>query len=468
MIKSTARTGRVFGIILTALVGLYILNVEEPVVVILVHSSPSLNKATNFELKRAIARTWAKDVEDMGASVFFVGEHEGETVMRRPSEFQGRAQSLSRFGPGSSSAKAGAGVAGGVGEGSEYSKEVPLRKMLIPSILENGRADGASGLLKAYYFLYNNTNWYAGPTFQTYPFVLTTDTTHYIHVENLVSTLLSSRPRRLLTMKDDLAFSGAVSEASECSADDFGDRAPPTSATPQNGDNNIAQAHAHWTLSRTHLVSKQLIAMVGPHLHRCVNETAASLMDSGEAFQSCVKEWTSNPLFWKGGYCGRLAALRYQAPSFGSLLGSSAAAYPLRSNFASRKERRGSSLTPQEFEELYRQKQQEQTLEQERQQKEMEKEGQRLVRDRNGEPLKNEDQTERKQQLVQRADDQESEDSRRLLQQLTSSSGSGSAVRWIVGTGLTQPEDFTLIYQSLVAREQVEDEDEEYPEDIDY
>lgn len=126
--------------------------VEEPVVVILVHPSPSLNKAANFELKRAIARTWAKDVEDFGASVFFVGEHDGETVMRRPSEFQGRAQSLStRFGPislGSGSSGAGAGA----DESSElgYSKEEPMRKMLIPSVLENGQADDASGLLKVW------------------------------------------------------------------------------------------------------------------------------------------------------------------------------------------------------------------------------------------------------------------------------------------------------------------------------
>ncbi|KAF9106024.1 hypothetical protein BGX29_010695 [Mortierella sp. GBA35] len=222
------------------------LRVEEPVVVILVHPSPSLNRAENFELKRAIARTWAKDVEDFGASVFFVGEHDGETVMRRPSEFQGRAQSLSmRFmdstdtdsaeegtargknGGNGDAAVAGLG-GGGDGADDDYSKQEPMRKMLIPSILENGQADGASGLLKAYHFLYNNTNWYAGPMLHTYPFILTTDTTHYIHVENLVTTLLSSRPRRLLTMRGDHSFTGSFSEASECSADDFGDKVPPS------------------------------------------------------------------------------------------------------------------------------------------------------------------------------------------------------------------------------------------------
>lgn len=138
--------------------------VEEPVVVILVHPSPTLNRAANFELKRAIARTWAKDAEDFGASIFFVGEHDGETVMRRPSEFQGRAQSLSmRFmdptdGPeegtsgGGGNGDRGGSTAGGAGgsDGAEeeYSKQEPMRKMLIPSILENGQADSASGLLK--------------------------------------------------------------------------------------------------------------------------------------------------------------------------------------------------------------------------------------------------------------------------------------------------------------------------------
>jgi hypothetical protein len=140
--------------------------VEEPVVVILVHPSPTLNRAANFELKRAIARTWAKDVEDFGANVFFVGEHDGETVMRRPSEFQGRAQSLSmRFmdptdgaeeggiGGGGNGGRGG-GTTGGSGDGGvdsaeeDYSRQEPMRKMLIPSILENGQADGASGLLK--------------------------------------------------------------------------------------------------------------------------------------------------------------------------------------------------------------------------------------------------------------------------------------------------------------------------------
>ena len=123
-------------------------------VLILVHPSPSLSKAANFELKRSISRTWAKDVEDLGAGVFFVGEHDGETVMRRPSEFQGRAQSLSsRFGPEDSEAETedGAVAAGGLNSDEEFgfSKESsPMRKMLIPSVLENGQADDPPGLLK--------------------------------------------------------------------------------------------------------------------------------------------------------------------------------------------------------------------------------------------------------------------------------------------------------------------------------
>ncbi|KAG0303001.1 hypothetical protein BGZ98_007063 [Dissophora globulifera] len=467
------------------------LRVDEPVVVILVHPAPLLNKATNFELKRAISRTWAKDVEDFGASVFFVGEHDGETVMRRPSEFQGRAQSFSsRFGPGSLLAKAhaaagGAGGQGGAGQGgpggqggeggSGYAKEEPMRKMLIPSVLENGQADDPSGLLKAYYFLYNNTNLYAGPIFQTYPFILTTDTTQYIHVENLVSTLLSSRPRRLVTMKDDLAFSGSVSEASECSAEDFGDRAPlqsesginhrnhddedvgvdgsdPDSNTTERGSN---QNHAHWTLSRTHLVSKQLVAMVGPHLSNCLNNTAASSMDSGEAFQSCVKEWASNPLFWKDGYCGRLAALRYQAPAPESALSSWGPSSP---SYATRKERRGNPPTPQEFEEFYQLKQEERALELQRQ-------AQRAASGSPGTPAslhsaEGSDET----LLLPRDIEREKEKARKLLKELTSSS-SGSAARWIVASGLTQPEDFTLVYQSLADRE---DEKEEYLEELDY
>ncbi|KAF8974913.1 hypothetical protein BGZ46_009597 [Entomortierella lignicola] len=402
--------------------------VEEQVVVILVHPSPSLNKAANFELKRAIARTWAKDVEDLGASVFFVGEHDGETVMRRPSEFQGRAQALTS-GSGSILAKEVIGAVGGQGDTGE-----PMRKMLIPSILENGQADDPSGYLKAslffifififglaYHFLYNNTNWFAGPIFQTYPFVLTTDTTHYIHVENLVMTLLSSRPRRLLTMKDDSSFSGPLSEASECSAEEFGDRGDDKS-NPNN----------HWTLSRTHLVSKQMISMVGPHLRYCVRDTADSLMDSGEAFKKCVKTWTANPLFWKNGYCGRFSALRYQAPAPGTFSDSDSSP-----SFHNKIQRRSS---PEDFTEFYHIKQQERELEQ--------KGGYEAIADASDVSDIN--------LLKPGAETLNRQRSRKILQQLTSSSPESPA-RWIVASGLTQPEDFALIYQGLSDKEEKED-----------
>ncbi|KAF9915429.1 hypothetical protein BX616_006185 [Lobosporangium transversale] len=488
--KALRVTGVVFAVILTLLLLRVTfrqssferrrsrLRIEEPVVVILVHPSPSINKATNFELKRAIARTWAKDVEDFGAAVFFVGEHDGETVMRRPSEFQGRAQSLSsRFGPGSLMAKEGAEAGAGAGTGgggNGYSKQEPMRKMLIPSVLENGQADNPSGFLKAYHFLYNNTNWHAGPIFQTYPFILTTDTTHYIHVENLVSTLLSSRPRRLLTMKDDTAFTGALSEASECSAENFGDKASPTSSQPSTDEKNSPLDHSHWTLSRTHVVSKQLIAILGPHLRQCIKAAASSTSSAstysqaGEDFQRCVREWASNPLFWKDGYCGRFSALRYQAPAPDSTLRSWGAS-PYSVSYASRKERRS---TPQEFEEFYQMKQQEHTLVKRESQQDggSSSSSSDIDSDRMAESEVESTRSEKKPdgpKLQPRGDSFEG-NPRRLLQELTSSP-SGLQAHWIVASGLTQPEDFKLVYQSLADREEEEEEkEEEILEDIEY
>ncbi|KAF9358526.1 hypothetical protein BGX26_001533 [Mortierella sp. AD094] len=427
MLNNTPRTVRLFGAVFAALVTLLFLRsifhgpsndqgpikfrVEEPVVVILVHPSPSLNKAANFELKRAIAKTWAKDVEDLGASVFFVGEHDGETVMRRPSEFQGRAQSLSsRFGPGSLLAKEGAGAPGETGN----SKEEPMRKMLIPSVLENGKADNPSGYLKA------------------------RDTTHYIHVQNLVMTLLSSRPRRLLTMKDDLSFSGSVSEASECSAEDFGDKAP-----LQNGDDK-ANSNNHWTLSRAHLVSKQLVAMIGPHLRHCVRDADSSLADSGEAFMACIKNWTSNPLFWKNGYCGRLSALRYQAPAPGSFSDSKEPG-----SFNNRIQRRSPPTSPEDFTEFYHVKQRERELE--------------LQRQMGGGPEAAAGVNEANP-LKPRGEALDRQRSRKILQQLTNSSPESPA-RWIIASGLTQAEDFALIYQGLSENEGKEEDLEEEEED---
>ncbi|KAG0376842.1 hypothetical protein BGX24_007139 [Mortierella sp. AD032] len=529
MATTSRRTVRVAGIALSAISLLLLLNtifrhssnnphpiklrVEEPVVVILVHPSPSLNRAANFELKRAIARTWAKDVEDFGASVFFVGEHDGETVMRRPSEFQGRAQSLSmRFmdpedeaeegnnggggirsgGTASGSAISGGEEADGVGE--DYSKQEPMRKMLIPSILENGQADSASGLLKAYYFLYNNTNWYAGPMLHTYPFILTTDTTHYIHVENLVTTLLSSRPRRLLTMKDDHSFTGSFSEASECSAEDFGDKVPPIVAGYQGPTKmRPSSQHTHWTLSGTHLVSRQLVALVGPHLHQCVLNSASATSSSspvnrdssegGEAFQECVQQWASHPLFWKNGYCGRLAALRYDSPTtpvgsvaypsssltqskspISKLPPSTPSASRLAYDAPQRKDRRGilpHPPSPEDFESFYRMKQRERAHLQSEESTTFDND------EESGENRSRND--EDTNSTMDTGDSNEQDDlsitherSRNTIVRTSSAENVADTKHWIIGSGLIQPEDFTVLYQTLIDHETEEtDNDEE-------
>ncbi|KAG0305421.1 hypothetical protein BGZ97_001118 [Linnemannia gamsii] len=489
MATSTRRIIKVAGITLSAISILLLLNtifrhssnnppptklrVEEPVVVILVHPSPTLNRAANFELKRAIARTWAKDVEDFGANVFFVGEHDGETVMRRPSEFQGRAQSLSmRFmdptdgaeeggiGGGGNGGRGG-GTTGGSGDGGvdsaeeDYSRQEPMRKMLIPSILENGQADGASGLLKAYHFLYNNTNWYAGPMLHTYPFILTTDTTHYIHVENLVTTLLSSRPRRLLTMKDDHSFTGSFSEASECSAEDFGDKVPPVVVDYQSPSatkkKTASLQHTHWTLSGTHLVSRQLVALIGPHLHQCVLRSALTLSssvnkdssDGGEAFQECIQQWASHPLFWKNGYCGRLAALRSTYETL------------------KRKDRRGllpPSPMPEDFESFYRMKQRERA-----QIQAIRSEAYNEVEDKStnhddedGDPaMENGDYEQENLSAPHEKNGKTVAHAPSFLSENTA----GSTTHWIVGSGLTQPEDFTFLYQTVIEREKDDQND---------
>ncbi|KAG0278437.1 hypothetical protein BGZ95_004006 [Linnemannia exigua] len=487
--------------------------VEEPVVVILVHPSPSLSSVANFELKRAIARTWAKDVEDFGANVFFVGEHDGETVMRRPSEFQGRAQSLSiRFmdpadgaeeentgGGGVRSGGTASSSAAGGGEGADdvgesYPKQEPMRKMLIPSILENGQADSASGLLKAYYFLYNNTNWYAGPMLHTYPFILTTDTTHYIHVENLVTTLLSSRPRRLLTMKDDHSFTGSFSEASECSAEDFGDKVPPIVAGYQGPTKmRPSSQHTHWTLSGTHLVSRQLVALVGPHLHQCVLNSASAASSSspvnkdfsegGEAFQECIQQWASHPLFWKNGYCGRLAALRYDSPTApvgsvaypsSSLTQSKSPTSSLSSPTSSfsrlaydapqRKDRRGilpHSPTPEDFESFYRMKQRERAHI---------KSGESTTFDNDGEESgdnrSRDDEDTNSKVDTHSGSEQEDlslthEGSEDTITRTTTAENIADNTHWIIGSGLTQPEDFTFLFQTLIDHETNEADDDE-------
>ncbi|KAF9934513.1 hypothetical protein FBU30_001654 [Linnemannia zychae] len=469
--------------------------VEEPVVVILVHPSHSLSRAANFELKRAIARTWAKDAEDFGASVFFVGEHDGDTVMRRPSEFHGRAQFPSiRFmdssdneqdtnngsgGSGSDGTSKNGGTnanddTGGIGGtesvGGEYFKQEPMRKMLIPSILENGQADSASGLLKAYHFLYNNTNWYAGPMLQTFPFILTTDTTHYIHVENLVTTLLSSRPRRLLTMKDDHSFTGSFSEASECSAEDFGDKVPPivgsgggTVGGYQDASKNEAShQHTHWALSGTHLVSRQLVALIGPHLHQCVLSSNSSPASTplnrdapvdGEAFQNCIQQWASHPLFWKNGYCGRLAALRYDAtmnpqgvrPDQSSSLPNSPYSKMASSTAYDNNKRVGRrglfppSTSPEDFEAFYQMKQRERAQFQSRRTSVYNPMDDAIVG-------KGED------RVIRQEGGDKAEKTLSVLEgesnTLVRTDRTVGTSHWIVGSGLTLPEDFTFLYQT--------------------
>lgn len=114
-------------------------------VIVLVHPSPALDKTANFHLKRAIARTWAKDTDDFGVTVYFVGEHKGEVVMRQPSY-------LLRSGSGSviySSNNNNQNNNNNDNSNSGRSgKEEHLRKMLIPLVVENGKADDAPGLLK--------------------------------------------------------------------------------------------------------------------------------------------------------------------------------------------------------------------------------------------------------------------------------------------------------------------------------
>ncbi|GJJ76366.1 hypothetical protein EMPS_08725 [Entomortierella parvispora] len=501
LVYNPSRALRVLGLVSSAIVGLILLRaifyrspnarrssrlrVEEPVVLILVHPSPSLSKAANFELKRSISRTWAKDVEDLGAGVFFVGEHDGETVMRRPSEFQGRAQSLSsRFGPEDSEADIEDSAAGGLNsnnEGFGFSKESsPMRKMLIPSVLENGQADDPPGLLKAYHFLYNNTNWYAGPIFDTYPFILTTDTTHYIHVENLVSTLLSSRPRRLLTMKDDQTFEGLVSEASACNPDDFGDKTSPLSLQIPGAADSRKQdeSNTHWAMSRTHLVSKQLIAMVGPHLQRCIKESEVIMLDSGKAFYACITEWVSSPQFWRDGYCGRMSALRYEAPTPGSHQSGVFARALLSSedrlSYSIRKERRDHPTSPEEFGAIYLKAQEEQaevdlrTRQEHKKEEQYQREKQEL-RDRREKRSTDEDINSDDQQEDEDVSDKRLDHSHDRQGSLGKTDPNGQTEevarsRWIVGSGLTQPIDFTLLHQSL----NVGGEDEEDTEDADY
>ncbi|KAI9237916.1 hypothetical protein MVEG_06321 [Podila verticillata NRRL 6337] len=456
MLRSTSKTVRAAGFALAGLLVILLLRsilhrssssrhtskhrTGQPKVIVLVHPSPALDKTANFHLKRAIARTWAKDTDDFGVTVYFVGEHKGEVVMRQPSY-------LLRSGSGSviyssnnnnqnsnnnnnnnnnNNANSNSGRSG---------KEEHLRKMLIPLVVENGKADDAPGLLKSYHFLYNNTDWQAGPLLSVYPYVLNTDTTHYIHIENLASTLSASKHRRLLTMKDDTSFTGTISEASECNPEQYGDDISVESISKENQTKGAATplgtpSQPHWTSSKTHLVSRQLLSIIGPHLEECIkgSSTASLLLSNSplassptasnpeEALQKCVREWASHPLFWKDAYCGRWAALRYQSPALDP-----------QSSTSSENRR---MTSPRDFESFYRDKQQERMAAQEERDK--------LSKGDEEEQRKEEEAQKRKAAAAAAA----AADNSHNKQYSTSA-------RWVVASGLRQPEDFLTMHQNL-------------------
>ncbi|KAG0010221.1 hypothetical protein BGZ81_002897 [Podila clonocystis] len=451
MLRSSSRTVRAVGFALAGLLVILMLRsilhrssssrhtskhrTGQPTVIVLVHPSPALDKTANFHLKRAIARTWAKDTEDYGVIVYFVGEHKGEVVMRKPSY-------LLRSGSGSviysSNNNNQNNNNNDNGNSGRSSKEEHLRKMLIPLVVENGKADDAPGLLKSYHFLYNNTDWQAGPLLSVYPYVLNTDTTHYIHVENLASTLAASKHRRLLTMKDDTSFTGTISEASECNPEQYGDDISVESISKENQIKGAATplgtpSQPHWTSSKTHLVSRQLLSIIGPHLEECIkgSSTASLLLSNSplassptasnpeEALQKCVREWASHPLFWKDAYCGRWAALRYQSP-----------ALEPQSSTSSENRR---MTSPRDFENFYRDKQQERMAAQEE-------------RAKLGSGGKDDDEEKKKEE--------EASQKRKAAAAAAAADNShnkqySTSARWVVASGLRQPEDFLTMHQNL-------------------
>ncbi|KAF9430243.1 hypothetical protein BGZ94_007780 [Podila epigama] len=447
MLRSSSRTVRAVGLALSGLLTLLFLRTllhrssssrhiskhrtGKPMVIVLVHPSPALDKATNFQLKRAIARTWAKDTEDYGVTVYFVGEHKGEVVMRRPAY-------LLRGGSGSiiySSNNQNNNNHNNINVNGRAGKEEHMRKMLIPLVIENGKADDAPGLLKSYHFLHNNTDWQAGPLLSVYPYVLNTDTTHYIHIENLVSTLAASKSRRLLTMKDDTSFTGSISEAADCNPEQYGDDMSLPEQPSKDDQTKGAiplgtPAQPHWTSSKTHLISRQLLSIIGPHLHECIkgSSTASLLLSSSplassptasnpeEALQKCVREWASNPLFWKDGYCGRFAALRYQSPAHDP-------------EPAGTSETRGMT-SPRDFENFYREKQQERIAAQEERNK--------MASDED-EEKKLEEEAAKKRKAAAAAAAADINNNRQY----------SASARWVVASGLRQPEDFLTMHQNL-------------------
>ncbi|KAF9970772.1 hypothetical protein BGZ73_006466 [Actinomortierella ambigua] len=262
------------------------LRVDRPLAAIVVHSVPHLDPLGNFELKRAIANTYARDAEELGIGVFFATKHERSVLLRNQYEF--------------------------VRSGAPKKHEL-AHKTLVPH-----KIDDAPGLLKIYHHIYNNTDWGKGPMFGSYPYILHVDASHYVNVENLARTLLAAK-KHILTINVDPAYRGTVTDAQECES-----YHQSLATQGQNQETSIAhqqsqEGHLHRPLTATHLISRKLFALVAPHLETCINQTIAGygsrqhlMIDSEIAqFQQCIQEWASDPLIWKGAFCGRFATRRF-------------------------------------------------------------------------------------------------------------------------------------------------------------
>ncbi|KAG0221977.1 hypothetical protein BGW41_006278 [Actinomortierella wolfii] len=259
------------------------LRVDRPLAAIVVHSVPHLDPLGNFELKRAIANTYAKDAEELGIGVFFATKHERSVILRNLYEF--------------------------LRSGAPKKHEL-AHKTLVPH-----KIDDAPGLLKIYHHIYNNTDWSQGPLFSSYPYILHVDASQYVHVENLARTLMAAK-KRILTINVDPTYKGTVTDAQECESY----HQSLAAQVQESGTQTSTQSgHLHRPLTATHLISRKLFALVGPHLATCINQTIAGqgsrqhlMIDSEIAqFQQCIQEWASSPLIWKGAYCGRFATRRF-------------------------------------------------------------------------------------------------------------------------------------------------------------
>jgi len=283
-------------------------------------------------------------------------------------------------------------------------------------------------------------------------------------------------------MKDDQSFEGLISEASSCNPDDFGDKSSPLSVqTPSTADaGKLDESNTHWAMSRTHLVSKQLIAMVGPHLQQCIKESEGTMLDSGKAFHACVEEWASSPQFWKDGYCGRMSAFRYQAPTPGDRQSDGFARTALSSQdklgYGIRKERRDHPPSPEEFGAIYLKAEEERaekdlrTRQEDARRQEQHERQQQELRDRKekrsiDEDIDSDDRREDEDEDDGRQDHSQDRRGGLGINPNDGQLAEAARSRWIVGSGLTQPIDFTLLHQSLDVGG---DEDSEDADDLDY